>query len=111
MKRLKGKKQIEVLFEEGRSINVFPFRLIFLESSENAIGISVGKKNFKLAIDRNRIRRQMRESAKKIFLPLLNESTNNYNLMLVYTGKEKPEWKQMVNKIKLVAEKFKERIL
>lgn len=111
MKRLKGKKQIEVLFEEGRSINAFPFRLIFLESSENAIGISVGKKNFKLAIDRNRIRRQMRESAKKIFLPLLNESTNNYNLMLVYTGKEKPEWKQMVNKIKLVAEKFKERIL
>ena len=69
------------------------------------------EKNFKLAVDRNRIKRQMRESAKKIFVPLLNESTNNYNLMLVYTGKEKPEWKQMVNKIKLVAEKFKERVI
>lgn len=111
MKRLKGKKQIEVLFEEGRSINAFPFRLIFLESSETAIGISVGKKNFKLAVDRNRIKRQMRVSAKKIFLPLLNESKNNYNFMLVYIGKEKPEWRQMVNKIKLVAEKFKERVL
>lgn len=111
MKRLKGKKQIEILFEQGRSINAFPFRLIFLESSETAIGISVGKKNFKLAVDRNRIKRQMRESAKKFFVPLLNESTNNYNLMLVYTGKEKPEWKQMVNKIKLVAEKFKERVI
>ena len=86
MKRLKGKKQIEILFEEGRSINAFPFRLIFLESSETAIGISVGKKNFKLAVDRNRIKRQMRESA-KIFVPLLNESTNNYNLMLVYSEK------------------------
>lgn len=111
MKRLKGKKQIEILFEEGRSINAFPFRLIFLESSETAIGISVGKKNFKLAVDRNRIKRQMRESAKKIFVPLLNESKNNYNLMLVYIGKEIPEWRQMVNKIKLVAEKFKERVL
>lgn len=111
MKRLKGKKQIEILFEEGRSINVFPFRLIFLESSETAIGISVGKKNFKLAVDRNRIKRQMRESAKKIFFPLLNESKNNYNLMLVYIGKEIPDWRQMVNKIKLVAEKFKERVL
>ena len=111
MKRLKGKRQIEILFEEGRSINAFPFRLIFLESSETAIGISVGKKNFKLAVDRNRIKRQMRESAKKIFVPLLNESKNNYNLMLVYIGQEKPEWRQMVNKIKLVAEKFKERVL
>ena len=111
MKRLKGKKQIEILFEEGHSINVFPFRLIFVQSSETTIGISVGKKNFKLAVDRNRIKRQMRESAKKIFVPLLNESTNNYNLMLVYTGKEKPEWKQMIEKIKVVAEKFKERIL
>ena len=111
MKRLKGKKQIEILFEEGRSINAFPFRLIFLESSETAIGISVGKKNFKLAVDRNRIKRQMRESVKIFFFPLLNESTNNYNLMLVYTGKEKPEWKQMIEKIKVVAERFKERIL
>ena len=111
MKRLKGKKQIKILFEQGRSINAFPFRLIFLESSETAIGISVGKKNFKLAVDRNRIKRQLRESAKKFFVPLLNESTNNYNLMLVYTGKDKPERKQMVNKIKLVAEKFKERVI
>ena len=111
MKRLKGKKEIEVVFEEGNSINVFPFRLIFLRNYETAIGGSVGKKNFRLAVHRNRIKRQMRASVKKYFWPILNESTNNYNLMLVYTGKEKPEWRQMVNKIKLVAEKFKERVL
>lgn len=109
MKRLKGKKQIEILFEEGSSINVFPFRLIFLESSETAIGVSVGKKNFKLAVHRNKIKRQMRVSVKKIFWPLLNESSNNYTLMLVYIGKEKPDWKQMVDKIKMVADKFKEK--
>lgn len=111
MKRLKGKKQIEILFEEGRSINAFPFRLIFLESSETAIGISVGKKNFKLAVDRNRIKRQMREVIKEYLWPLLRESANNYTLMLIFTGKEKPEWKQMIKEIKIVAEKFKQKTL
>ncbi len=111
MKRLKGKKTIELLFEEGYSINEFPFRLVFLQTSETTIGVSVGKKNFKLAVDRNRIKRQMRVSAKKVFEPLLKESTNSYALMLVYIGKEKPDWKQMVDKIKIVAEKFKERVL
>ena len=110
MKRLKGKKQIEILFEEGRSINAFPFRLIFLESSEAAIGISVGKKNFKLAVDRNRIKRQMRESAKKIFVPLLNESKNNYYLMLVYIGKEKPTFTQVETKMNLLFEKFLNKV-
>lgn len=111
MKRLKGKKQIEILFEEGRSINAFPFRLIFLESSETAIGMSVGKKNFKLAVDRNRIKRQMREAAKEYLWPLLKESANNYRLMLIFTGKQKPEWEKMIKEIKIVAEKFKQKTL
>lgn len=111
MKRLKGKKEIEVLFKEGNSINVFPFRLIFLQNYETAIGVSVGKKNFRLAVHRNRIKRQMRASLKKYFWPILNESTNNYTLMLIYISKEKPDWNQMVDKIKIVSEKFKKRNL
>ena len=89
----------------------FRLDLFFLRVLKLQLEYRLEKKNFKLAVDRNRIKRQMRESAKKIFVPLLNESTNNYNLMLVYNGKEKPVWKQMVNKIKLIAEKFKERVI
>lgn len=32
MKKLKGKKRIQLLFEEGASINDFPLRVIYLES-------------------------------------------------------------------------------
>lgn len=111
MKSLKGKKHIEILFEEGISINVFPFRVIFIESKENAVGVSVGKRNFKLAVERNKIKRQIREGAKTHIWPVLKNSSKAYKLMLIYTGKEKPEWKQMDEKIKEAAEKFKQKNL
>jgi hypothetical protein len=53
----------------------------------------------------------MRASVEKYFWPILNESTNNYTLMLIYISKEKPDWNQMVDKIKIVSEKFKKRDL
>ena len=65
--RLKSKKLIEKLYAEGKSIKVFPFRMVFLQVQHTSdfpfqVGFSVPKRNFKLAVSRNRIKRLMRET-------------------------------------------------
>ena len=60
--KLKSKKLIEKMFVEGRSISAFPLRLVYLETPFNdgvtiKTGVSVSKRHFKRAVDRNRIKR------------------------------------------------------
>ena len=63
--RLCGSKRIDRLFSEGnRQISVFPVRLVWLLTDDIEgvqILISAPKRNFHHAVDRNRIKRQIRE--------------------------------------------------
>ena len=65
--RLKSRKQIDNLFAEGKSFAVFPIRVTysFMPTDGDAlvqIGVTVSKRNFKKAVDRNRIKRLFREA-------------------------------------------------
>ena len=111
MKKLKGKKQIQLLFEEGASINDFPLRLIYMESQSLGFGVSVGKRNFKLAVLRNRIKRQMRAAAELHFFDSIKETKKPYNLMVIYTGKSIPKWGEIEKKFKDIAIKLKKKDL
>ena len=63
--RLKSRKIIQQLFKKGKSFSVFPFRVIYIEEANPETylkaAFSVSSKNFKKAVDRNRIKRLMRE--------------------------------------------------
>lgn len=111
MKKLKGKKQIEQLFEEGASINDFPLRLVYLESEDFGFGVSVGKKNFKLAVDRNRIKRQMRAAAEHHLYETLNKVEKTYIFMVIYSGKNVPDWDDIAKKFQSLARKIKQKNL
>lgn len=68
--RLKSKKLIDQLFEgKSTSIVAFPFRVIYMRVPKRdvpvSILISVPKKKFAHAVDRNRIKRQAREAFRK----------------------------------------------
>lgn len=68
-------------------------------------GVGVSSKNFKKAVDRNRIKRLMRESYRlqKIFLQdSLKGKDLQLALFLIYTGKELPEYKMVSDKIELI---------
>ena len=63
--RLYKKKDIQELFDKGSSFYLYPFRIFVQKQSEQNIHqvlFSVSKKNFKKAVDRNRIKRRMREA-------------------------------------------------
>src|SRR6056300_1581878 len=66
MERLKGKKQIDQLFMAGASVGAFPLRMVYLKGvDKHLVGVSVSKKHFKRAVDRNRIKRLLRVTVDK----------------------------------------------
>ncbi len=90
--KLKSRKTIEFLFEEGKSVTKFPIKIFFLpiENSENTqAGFAVPKRNFKSAVDRNRIKRQLREAYRLQKHLLKNESGLKFAIFFLYIGKEK----------------------
>lgn len=68
--RLTGQKITEKLFSQGKSFTVHPFRMIWLVQEQKKIYhaqvlISVSKKRIKKAVDRNLIKRWIREAYRK----------------------------------------------
>jgi len=65
--KLKSRRQIDELFAKGKSFTVFPIRVTyqFFPANEGSLlqaGVTVSKKYFKKAVDRNRIKRLLREA-------------------------------------------------
>ena len=112
MERLKGKKQIEKLFVSGRSVGVFPLRLVFLKTEgTNKLGVSVSKKNFKSAVNRNKIKRLLRIAVENHFLDLFNKLEPKYCMMVLYVGKEIPKAEELDTQFKLMVSRFNKKVL
>ncbi len=65
--RITGKKRVETLFENGESFVAYPLRVVFRTlpdktESQVSVLISVPKKKVKLSVNRNRIKRLIREA-------------------------------------------------
>ena len=102
--RLSGKIEIEHLFSSGTAFNCDPFRVIWKESlagsTQVKIVISVPKRLFKKAVDRNRVKRLCRESYRKNKNILIETLKNKkIHLMFIYTAKNIFAFKEMEEKI------------
>jgi len=87
--RLKGKERIDFLFQNGtvvRSRNLIMRQHKNLKESFFFVGVSVAKRNFSLAVDRNRIKRQLRST----FIHL-EDGPFLGSCMIIYTGKPLPK--------------------
>ena len=110
MERLKGKKQIEKLFVTGNSVGAFPLRMVYLQTTdEHLVGVSVSKKHFKNAVDRNRIKRLLRVAVKKQLSVALNLLGSKYCLMVLYVGKEMPESSQLKEQFEFLIKRFNKK--
>ncbi|MEO8086255.1 MAG: ribonuclease P protein component [Bacteroidota bacterium] len=117
--RLSSRKLIEKIIAEGKSIHVSPFRLSWavteIKTSFPAqLAIAVPKRFFKRAVDRNRIKRLVREVYRKNksgFYTLLQSKEKQCALLLVYNGRKVPDYDEVEKKILLTLQKFEEAIL
>ena len=117
--RLKSRKQIEKLFAEGKSFVVNPFRVYFIVHGPLTIdhgllfGVGVSNRNFKRAVERNRIKRLTRE-AWRLQKNELHEKLKAYNKQLsiffIYTGKELPDFATVKDKVAVVLKKLSDKI-
>lgn len=94
--KLKSRKVIDALFKDGKSCAAFPLRVKyrFYPIQETAVpvqaGVSVSKRHFKRAVDRNRLKRLMREAyrlQKQDFLKTVAEKKIEAVLFFIYTDK------------------------
>ena len=98
--RLKLRKNIETLFHIGEAFSIYPLRIVYTfqpisevkeESSAGMqMGISVPKKRFKRAHDRNRIKRLVREAwrlQKHLLVPSLSKE-HQLHIFFIFVGKE-----------------------
>ena len=94
--RLYKKKAIQYLFEKGKGFNFYPFRVVVYshKSAENEpsiprIIVSVSKKRFRHAVDRNRIKMLVREGWRRNKSNIMlncNKHNITFDFALVYTA-------------------------
>ena len=113
--KLKSKKLIDQLFTEGKSVSAFPLRLVYLGTSfeDNVMvktGVSVSQRNFKTAVDRNRIKRLLRESDRLNKAEYFNNLSTPHAFMILYIGKDKPTFTQVETRMKTLFDKFSSKV-
>lgn len=94
--RLKSEKQIGILFQQRQSVGAYPLRVFWMENSQPSsspiqVAFSVSKKTHKLAVQRNRYKRLMREAHrlnKHRYYEKLLAANKTISIMLLFVGKE-----------------------
>ncbi len=113
--RLKSKTTIGLLFSEGKSVSKYPLRLVYRQAEENSeekikLGVSVSKKYFKKAVDRNYFKRVLRETYRLNKHLLLDQLDQPYSIMFFYQTKDKLSYQEINTKTIQLFEKFLQQV-
>ncbi|WP_033959489.1 ribonuclease P protein component [Psychroserpens jangbogonensis] len=113
--KLKSQKLIEQLFSEGKSVSAFPLRMVYLKTEfeddvQFKTGVSTSKRNFKNAVDRNRIKRLLREAYRLNKTAYFNNISGSYALMILYIGKDGTDFDSVETKMKQLLDAFSEKV-
>lgn len=111
VEKLKSKATIDLLFSKGKSVAKYPLRLVYIagDFGENIpikIGVSVSKKHFKSAVDRNYFKRVLRETYRLNKHLLIENRSQPYAMMFLYQTKDRLTYEEINKKTIQLFEKF-----
>ena len=113
--KLKSKNTIDLLFSEGKSVSKYPLRLVFVENPSEEkemikMGVSVSKKYFKHAVDRNYFKRVLRECYRLNKHLLVDNLEKPYAFMFFYQSKDRLNYQEINEKTIQLFHKFLENV-
>ena len=111
--KLKSRKHLEALFTAGAMFIVFPLKVFYkeVELQDNVLktGVGASRKSFRKAVDRNRIKRLLREVYRIEKPRLLNSLAQNKKqiaLFFLYVDKSLPEYNLLKEKMQQAIDKL-----
>lgn len=109
--KLKSKITIGLLFSEGKSVSKYPLRLVYhcgpiSDGSKIKMGVSVSKRNFKKAVDRNYFKRLLRETYRLNKHILIDNLEQPCSFMFFYQTKDRLSYAEINTKTIQLFEKF-----
>jgi ribonuclease P protein component len=115
--RLKSRKIISQLFRSQQSLGHYPFRMLWMEVpqplfAENPLifALSVPKKKFKHAVDRNLLRRRIREAYRlnksEFYATFPKENKEQVAIMVIYTADEPLPYSRIEDSLKKMFLRF-----
>lgn len=111
--RLKSRKLIEQLFKKGDKMHSGYFKAFYLNQTGSVnslqLGVGVSGKTFKKAVDRNRIKRLIKESfrlQKNSLKDKLENHQKQLSVFILYTGNEVPAYREVYEKIGALIKKL-----
>lgn len=109
--KLKSRDTIEELFKNGKTVTVFPLKLIYIQTTHKdnssvKSAFSVSKKLHKSAVSRNRIKRLLKESYRLQKPNYFNNDSVSYALMILYLSHKGTTFAEIDKCMPQLLEKF-----
>jgi ribonuclease P protein component len=111
--KLKSRTTIDLMFTEGKSVSKYPLRLVYVpidaahaDAAPLKMGVSVSKKHFKRAHDRNYFKRLLRETYRHHKHIIIDRLDRPYAFMFFYQTKDRLSFEEVNTKTIQLFEKF-----
>ena len=116
--KLKSRKLIQELFSKGKMFTVYPVKVFYMQPAvlmDNQVktGVGTSTRHFKKAVDRNRVKRLLREIYRIEKLPLheyLKSSGKQVVIFFLYVDKSMPEYPELKTKMHLALHKLMKQL-